>query len=120
MPEVSVEIAGRPYRLGCDEGQQEHLAGLAAILDAEASVLAKQFSQIPEGRLMLMTALVIADKLHDAKGRMAEKDRLLTEARQAAESRDSQPDMFGPEQQERLARRINMLAERVEAAAGAH
>ena len=58
---------------------------------------------------MLMTALMVADKLHEAKARMAEKDRLLAETRQ--------PDMFGAEQQEKLARRIDALAQQLEMAA---
>ena len=117
MAEVNVEIAGRPYRLGCGEGEEAHLASLAAMLDTEATMLSQQFSQISEGRLLLMTALLIADKLHEAKARMAEKDRLLAETKQLADSRANPPDMFGKDEQERLARRLNMLAEQVERAA---
>ncbi|HSF94048.1 MAG TPA: cell division protein ZapA [Thermohalobaculum sp.] len=117
MAEVTVEIAGRPYRLGCDEGEEAHLESLAALLDAVATALSNQFSQISEGRLLLMTALVIADKLHDANARIDAKERLLSETKQLADSRANPPDMFGPEQQERLASRINMLAAQLEGAA---
>jgi cell division protein ZapA len=114
MAEVNVEIAGRPYRLGCDPGEEEHLANLAAMLDVEATALSSQFTQISEGRLLLMTALLVADKLHDAKARIAEKDRLLAETKPLADSRATPPDMFSPEQQERLVSRINRLAEQIE------
>lgn len=109
MAEVNVEIAGRPYRLGCGEGEEAHLAELAAMLDAEASALNQQFAQIPEGRLMLMTALLIADKLHEANARLTELEQKVAETRQ--------PDMFGPEQQERLVKRIDALTAQVRAAA---
>ena len=32
MGEVTVDIAGRSYRLGCGPDEEKHLAGLAAIL----------------------------------------------------------------------------------------
>ena len=41
MPEVTVDIAGRSYRLGCGADEEEHLTGLAAKLDAEAQQAAE-------------------------------------------------------------------------------
>jgi len=42
MSEVTVEVAGRAYRLGCGEGEEEHLSGLAALIDAEAKALVRK------------------------------------------------------------------------------
>lgn len=65
MPEVTVDIAGRNYRLGCGEGEEVHLVHLAELVDKEASRLMRQMGQVSEGRLMLMSALMLADKLAD-------------------------------------------------------
>lgn len=111
MSEVTVEVAGRAYRLGCGEGEEQHLTGLAAMLDSEARALVRQFGQMPEGRLLLMTALMIADRLAETEARLAEAKKL-------AEARAQPADMFGPEREESLARRINLLVEKIEGAAG--
>lgn len=116
MAEVTVEVAGRPYRLGCGEGEEEHLSLLAATLDAEARQLVRQFGQMPEGRLLLMTALMVSDKLAEAEARAAAVERQLAEAEALAESRAQPADMFGADREERLAERINRLAEQIETA----
>lgn len=92
MPEVSVEVAGRNYRLGCGEGEEVHLVRLAEIVDQEASRLQRKLGQLSEGRLMLMAALMLADKLTDAgQGAEAsakvqtERDQLRAETRALTE-----------------------------------
>lgn len=101
MAEVTVEIAGRSYRLGCGEGEEEHLAGLAALIDAEARNLQKQFGNMQEARLFLMTSLLVADRLADAEARLVE----LEEAGQNA---------IPPEREHELAERVTSLAEHIE------
>ncbi|TVQ58016.1 MAG: cell division protein ZapA [Rhodobacteraceae bacterium] len=72
MADVTVTIAGRPYRLACDDGQEAHLAGLARRIDAEARAIAAKATAVDEPRLMLMAALILADRLHDAEAALAE------------------------------------------------
>ena len=66
MAEVDVVVAGRTYRLGCEDGQEGHLAALAATLDVEARSIAARTGAMGEGKLLLMVALIMADRLHDA------------------------------------------------------
>lgn len=70
MAELDVTVAGRSYRLACDDGQEPHLRTLAAALDSDARALAAAGGIIGEARLLLMTALLTADKLHDAQARL--------------------------------------------------
>lgn len=65
MPEVSVEVAGRIYRVGCGEGEEGHLIKLAERIDNEATRLTRTMGNMTEGRLMLLSALMLADKLND-------------------------------------------------------
>jgi cell division protein ZapA len=118
MTEVTVEVAGRAYRLGCGEGEEAHLTGLAAMIDAEARALVRQFGQMPEGRLLLMTALMVSDRLAEAEARSRDAEARLAEAKKLADERAQPADMFGPEREESLTRRINLLAAKIEGVAG--
>ncbi|WP_310497103.1 cell division protein ZapA [Sandarakinorhabdus sp.] len=67
MGQVTVNIAGRAYALGCRDGDEAHLSGLADGLDRRADDLTRQLGPMSEARLLLMTALLVADQLHDTK-----------------------------------------------------
>lgn len=80
MAQVNVKIAGRLYRMACGDGEEEHLHGLAARLDAKIAELRGVFGEIGDGRITVMAALTIADQLAEAERRIetleAENDRL--------------------------------------------
>lgn len=71
MAEVDIVVAGRTYRLACDDGQEGRLAAVGAALDAQARGIASQLGVIGEARLILMTAVMIADQLADANEALA-------------------------------------------------
>ena len=119
MAEVTVDVAGRSYRMGCGEGEEAHIESLAAVLYAEAQALQHQFGQMPEGRLLMMTALMIADRLSEAEKKTRRAERKLAEAENLAESRTRPDDLFGPEHEAELTQRINALVEQIESMGGA-
>ena len=43
MPQVSVTINGKTYRMACDEGQESHLVSLAEKLDSYVGQLKGSF-----------------------------------------------------------------------------
>ncbi len=118
MPEVNVEIAGRSYRLGCGEGEEEHLTDLAATLDTEARALLRKFGQMSEGRLLLMTALMVADHLIEAKDKTGKTEKRLAKSKKLADNRAKPSDMFSPEREEELTSRINALVTQIESMGG--
>lgn len=118
MPEVTVDVAGRSYRLGCGPDEEEHLTGLAAKLDGEARGLLRQFGQMSEGRLLLMTALMIADRLAEAENKTYQAEQRLAQSEKLAESRAQPADMFDPEREEELTGRINALVAQIESLGG--
>lgn len=81
MAEVDVIVAGRSYRLGCEDGQESHLAALAAAIDVEARAVAAQTGTMQEAKLMLMAALIMADRAADAQSAQARAERALAAAR---------------------------------------
>jgi cell division protein ZapA len=106
MAEVTVSIAGRTYRMACSDGDEEHLAGLAALLDGKVEELRSMFGQIGDMRLHVMAALTVADELSEAKERI---EALEGEFRrvQASELRLTEALNKAAERIESLAKTIN-------------
>ena len=63
MTQVTATIAGRQFRLACEDGQEEHLQALAKNLDQRIIDLRAKFGEIGDTRLTVMAALTVADEL---------------------------------------------------------
>ena len=63
MAQVTIEVNGRPYVVGCEDGQERRLTELAASLDAQVRQVAMDVGPLGETRLILMGALVMADEI---------------------------------------------------------
>ena len=83
MGQVTVEVNGRPYAVGCEDGQEAHLRSLAATVDGQVRQVASDVGPLGETRLLLMAALMLADELSLAKGRVAGVDAEIAQAREA-------------------------------------
>ncbi len=90
MATVTATIAGRQFRLACEDGQEEHLQSLAKNLDARIEELRKKFGEIGDTRLTVMSALMVADELAEATRklrRLEEEATALQDARIVAADR---------------------------------
>src|SRR5580765_3331702 len=89
MAQISVEVNGRPYAVGCEDGQEAHLLELAKMFDHQVRQVGQDMGQLGDTRLFLMGALLLADELADARGRLnglqADRGRLETRAVAALE-----------------------------------
>ncbi|MFG1418730.1 cell division protein ZapA [Xanthobacter sp. V0B-10] len=110
MPHVSVTIAGRQYRMACDEGQEEHLVRLAHDIDSRISQLRTAFGEIGDQRLVVMAAITIADELAEARGRIRALESDIEGQRDA---RASALERIQASEDE-VARTIEEVAERIE------
>lgn len=90
MAQINVDVNGRPYAVGCEDGQEPHLIELARIFDKQVRQISQDMGQLGDTRLFLMGALLLADELYDARGRLAdlqaevtrlERERVRIEAR---------------------------------------
>ncbi|MEO1000030.1 MAG: cell division protein ZapA [Pseudomonadota bacterium] len=64
MAEVTVEIGGRSFRVACDDGQEQAVMAAAGLLDGEAQTLVTGIGgTLPESRMLLMSGLMLADRL---------------------------------------------------------
>lgn len=68
MPDVKLSIAGRDYFVACNAGEDQRLLELGALVDATALKAAGGARGLTETRALLFSALLLADKLHDAGG----------------------------------------------------
>ena len=67
MAQVDVSVNGQSYRIACEDGQEDRLVDLAAMVDEKVSDLVNQIGQVGSNRLLVMAALIIADELVDLK-----------------------------------------------------
>lgn len=67
MAQINVQIGGRSYPLACRDGGEPHLMALTADLAGRADRLVESLGTMSEARLLLMTALMVADELHDLR-----------------------------------------------------
>lgn len=114
MAHVVVTIAGRTYRMGCDDGEEARLHELAKLVDAKIASLKEGFGDIGEQRIVVMAALTIADEAATAASRLeAAQSELAASQRREAELREEEAAL-----QERLAGALEEAAARVERLVG--
>jgi cell division protein ZapA len=67
MATVTVEVNGRPYAVGCADGQEERVRDLARQFDAHVRQVAGEVGHVGDIRLFLMAGLLLADELDAAR-----------------------------------------------------
>ena len=67
MAETIVTFNNKQYHLACRNGEEDRLRNLAEFVDAKADQLKSQMGAITDSRLLLMTAILLADELDDVK-----------------------------------------------------
>ncbi len=70
MPQVTVTIDNKAYRMACDDGQEEHLVGLAERFDRYVGHLKGSFGEIGDQRLTVMAGIMIMDELSELEKRL--------------------------------------------------
>jgi cell division protein ZapA len=99
MAQVTIEVGGRAYDLSCRDGEEERLRLLGRLVDAKAADVARAIGKASEARELLLTALLLADELDEARGHSA-RGRIEDAQRVSAI--------------ERCAEKLEMLADRLE------
>ncbi len=123
MGQVNVTINGKNYRMACDDGQEEHLAGLARRLDSSIAQLRQRFGEIGDQRLTVMAAITFADQSAEAAERLRQIEAELAgleEARGAVVERQAAVEAGVAEAVNRFAEQVEAMAARVSGAATPH
>ncbi|MGD0431580.1 MAG: cell division protein ZapA [Acetobacteraceae bacterium] len=67
MAQVSLQVNGYGYILGCADGEEDRLLALAADLDRRIAEITASSGPGGEARLLLMAALLLSDELHEQR-----------------------------------------------------
>lgn len=67
MKQVEVIVCNQRFSLACDDGQEPHLLQLADEVSARAQKIADSQPKAKESQILLMTCLMLADELYDAR-----------------------------------------------------
>ena len=85
MGMVEVMVNGRRQQVQCDDGQEVRLKRLASYVDGCVARLAQQHGVLPDGKILLLTSIMIADELADALEEVKRTKAQLAEAARRAE-----------------------------------
>lgn len=113
MTQVVVKVNGRAYTLQCSEGEEQHLAELGELLDAEVERIKRAVGQVGDVRLLVMAGLVIADKLAEGLKRIEALEaqvRTIEQSQNGARKR-------AEDLEESVVKRLDEAVERLEALA---
>ena len=113
MAQVNVKISGKSYRMACDDGEEEHLIGLAERLNGLIEELRGNFGEIGDQRLTMMAAITMADRHAEAERTIK---RLQAELADAERARSAEAERF-ENAQFGLARAVDATAQQIEAVA---
>ena len=106
MADVDVEVAGRRYKLSCRDGEEDHLRALVRMVDGKAGDITSALGDMTESRTLLLSALLLADELNDMRGAA-----VVARSEPAA---DAEPDPAYAVAIERIAERVERLADQME------
>ena len=117
MGKVNLNINGRQYALGCDDGEEERLERLGDKLNERIKDLANQFGQIGDLRLLIMAGITMTDELDELTGNLEKEAHKMNEKMR----HDSEKAVAGAQKSEAsaadaladAARRIEELAARL-------
>lgn len=116
MAQVTVTIDDKAYRMACDEGQEEHLIGLAQRLDQYVSHLKGSFGEIGDQRLTVMAGIMVMDELSEMQKRMMGMESeiaTLRKTRDEALTKADKSDAALTSALSGLAQRMEALAEKL-------
>jgi cell division protein ZapA len=110
---VIAHVYGKEYTLACDVGQEQHLGALVREVNARTQQLEKAVGKLPEPLMLLYTALMVADELHDTR---REQARLRADLDHALAQLDatSGDDTRLAALEEEVAENLHAIATRIE------
>ena len=111
MPEVTVEIAGKKYRMACEEGQEQHLMALADRFGRTVDQLRGGVGEAGDSRLIVMAGIAVLDELAEAEDRIEALKLDIAELTTAGREITLETE----ELEQKFARRLAEAARKVEA-----
>lgn len=67
MSNVTLSIGGRSFTLACESGEEAHVSRLGQLIDAKIAEAGAATHS--EARMLLFASLLLADEVHELRGR---------------------------------------------------
>lgn len=99
MGQVTVTLNGRTYRLHCGDGEEKRVQQLARHVAAKMETLVDEFGGSGHDRLLVMTALLVADELFEVRDRsrgVRDNSPPVQRRSDKPARRDSEPEPSAP------------------------
>ena len=80
MPEVAINLGDKKFTVTCQPGEESALESAASLLNDEASYLVSEIGQLSEQKLLLMSGLMLADKMFSQSEKLTKCEATLEEA----------------------------------------
>jgi cell division protein ZapA len=109
MATIDIEVAGRRYNVACRDGEEAHLHSVAAMVDQRARDAAQALGSLTETRQLLFAALLMADDIKEIRAGAG-----------IPEPPPPPPDPAVAQALERLAARLESLADSLENPGSSH
>jgi cell division protein ZapA len=109
MATIDIEVAGRRYNVACRDGEVAHLHSVASLVDQRARDAALALGSLTETRQLLFAALLMADDIKELRAGAG-----------IPEPPPPPPDPAVAQALERLASRMEALADSLEKGSSNH
>ncbi len=110
MATAVVTVAGRAYRVGCEQGEEPRLEALGRLVDERIEKLREGFGEIGDQRLLVMGALGFADEAEDYRSRAETLQQEVASLRAELAARDARAAAL----EARLAQSVTDAADRLD------
>jgi cell division protein ZapA len=107
LPKVDITINGRLYPVACDEGQEDRVRDLAAMLDERVRALAgpAPAGAVGETQFLVLAGLMLADELIETQAHL--------HSHHAAHGHAPAPDVEGLVDEDLLIAAVDHLTDRI-------
>lgn len=103
MAQVNVEINGKTFKMACNDGEEDRVAGLAERVDRVIHQLRNDFGEIGDQRLTVMASIMMADELTELERQYAHIQAELRAAQQKSKEAATQSEIERERRQADLA-----------------
>ena len=115
MPEVAINLGDKKFTVTCQPGEESALESAASLLNEEASYLVSEIGQLSEQKLLLMSGLMLADKMFSQSPKLtkceAALEEALTKVKELEEVNNSPQAQSG---QQDLLKQLSVITEKAE------
>ena len=93
MPDLKVLIGGRNFNISCNPGEEKAAQESANLLNHEAELLHAQLGRLPEDKMLLLSGLLLGDKIRALKHEQSALEEALSATQSKVNEISSKSDV---------------------------